>query len=187
MGFGVGLVFTFLFWHLQDLGGTPTLYGLASVINHISEIGAYFFSIDLIKRFGHTKVLCAGLIFNAARFIYISWLDNPWWVLPFELIQGILRLYYSLLDVQYFLFFTGVTHASVWAAACSYITQNTDPELRSSAQGVMSGIYQGLGRGSGSILGGVIIHQFGIILESIYWGSRCLHFVICSKICFLRF
>ncbi len=27
MGIGVGLVFTFLFWHLQDLGGSPALYG----------------------------------------------------------------------------------------------------------------------------------------------------------------
>lgn len=95
MGFGVGLVFTFLFWHLQDLGGTPTLYGVASVINHISEIGAYFYSIKLIKRFGHTKVLCAGLLFNSARFIYVAWLDNPWWVLPFELIQGKLILAFS--------------------------------------------------------------------------------------------
>ncbi|KAH9409600.1 Major facilitator super domain-containing protein 6 [Tyrophagus putrescentiae] len=142
MGFGVGLVFTFLFWHLQDLGGTPTLYGLASVINHLSEIAAYFYSINLIKRIGHTKVLCAGLLFNAARFLYVAWLDNPWWVLPFELIQG-------------------VTHAAVWAAACSYIMGCTEPELRSSAQGVMQGIYQGLGRGSGSILGGMIIHRFG--------------------------
>ncbi|UXI18991.1 mothers against decapentaplegic 4-like [Sarcoptes scabiei] len=151
MGFGVGLVFTFLFWHLQDLGGTPTLYGYASVINHISEIGAYFFSIDLIQRFGHTKVLCLGLFGNVARFLYISWLDNPWWVLPFELIQG-------------------VTHATVWAAACSYIQQNTEVELRSSAQGVMQGIYQGLGRGSGSILGGVIINRFGSRLTFFFYG-----------------
>lgn len=142
MGFGVGLVFSFLFWHLQDLGGTPTLYGLASVINHISEIGAFFFSVNLIRKFGHTKVLCAGLLFNVVRFLYVAWLDNPWWVLPFELIQG-------------------VTHAAVWAAACSYITHNTDPDYRGSAQGVMTGIYQGLGRGSGAILGGVIINQFG--------------------------
>jgi hypothetical protein len=32
MGIGVGLVFTFLFWHLQDLGGTPALYGLLKLI-----------------------------------------------------------------------------------------------------------------------------------------------------------
>lgn len=161
MGFGVGLVFTFLFWHLQDLGGTPTLYGLASVINHISEIGAYFFSIELIKKFGHTRVLCVGLACNSARFIYVAWLDNPWWVLPFELIQGKSLLFWFMFAQNYFLYFVGVTHASVWAAACSYIAQNTEPELRVSAQGVMQGVYQGLGRGSGSILGGVIINRFG--------------------------
>ena len=56
LGCGVGLVFTFLFWHLQDVGGTPTLFGICSVINHISEILAYFFSSHFIKRFGHTRV-----------------------------------------------------------------------------------------------------------------------------------
>lgn len=56
MGVGIGLVFTFLFWHLQDLGGTPTLFGMASVINHISEIIAYFYSLQFIKDYGHTKV-----------------------------------------------------------------------------------------------------------------------------------
>lgn len=62
MGFGIGLVFTFLFWHLQDLGGTPTLFGVASVINHISEIWAYFFSLNVIKQYGHTKV-CDSVVY----------------------------------------------------------------------------------------------------------------------------
>ncbi|KAL1422177.1 hypothetical protein MTO96_022389 [Rhipicephalus appendiculatus] len=88
MGFGIGLVFTFLFWHLQDLGGTPTLFGVASVINHVSEIFAYFFSFRFIRQIGHVKVLCVGLVGNVCRFLYISWLKNPWWVLPFEFIQG---------------------------------------------------------------------------------------------------
>lgn len=56
MGFGIGLIFTFLFWHLQDYGGSPTLFGVASVINHISEIFAYFFSFRLITQIGHVKV-----------------------------------------------------------------------------------------------------------------------------------
>lgn len=58
LGCGVGLVLTFLFWHLQDVGGTPTLFGICSIINHISEILAYFFSSFFIKRFGHTRVSC---------------------------------------------------------------------------------------------------------------------------------
>ncbi len=34
------------------------------------------------------QVLCIGLIGNVARFLYISWLENPWWVLPFETFNG---------------------------------------------------------------------------------------------------
>jgi len=61
MGAGIGLVFAFLFWHLQDLGGTPTLFGIGSVINHISEILAYFYSLRFIMKYGHTKVSKANL------------------------------------------------------------------------------------------------------------------------------
>ncbi|CAG2180455.1 unnamed protein product, partial [Oppiella nova] len=106
------------------------------------EICAYFYSYSLIKTYGHTKVLCIGLAGNVARFLYISWLTNPWWVLPFELIQG-------------------VTHATVWAAACSYITQHTEPQLRSSTQGVLQGLHHGLGRGCGSIIGGMFVNRWG--------------------------
>jgi hypothetical protein len=41
---------------LKDYGGSPTLFGVASVINHISEIFAYFFSFRLIRQMGHVKV-----------------------------------------------------------------------------------------------------------------------------------
>lgn len=52
MGFGIGLIFTFLFWYLQDLGGSPTLFGVASVMNHMSELLAYFMCARFIARFG---------------------------------------------------------------------------------------------------------------------------------------
>lgn len=45
---------------LQDIGGSPTLFGVASVINHISEIFAYFFSFKLITQMGHVKVSDLG-------------------------------------------------------------------------------------------------------------------------------
>ena len=87
---GVGLVFTFLFWHLQDMGGTPTLYGVASVINHLSELMAYFFVNQLVKKYGHIKIFYAGLLGNTLRFMYVSVLTDPIWILPFEFIQGLI-------------------------------------------------------------------------------------------------
>ncbi|VVC44879.1 Hypothetical protein CINCED_3A024019 [Cinara cedri] len=154
MGFGIGLIFTFLFWHLQDYGGSPTLFGVASVINHISEIFAYFFSFKLIRQMGHVKVLCLGLVGNILRFLYISWLTNPWWVLPFEFMQGI-------------------THAAVWAACCSYIAHNTPQQLRSSAQGVLQGIHHGLGRGCGAVIGGWFVTYFGTTTTFRGYGFVC--------------
>lgn len=52
MGFGIGLVFSFLFWHLQDIGGTPTLFGFASVVNHVSELIAYMFIHRICVKIG---------------------------------------------------------------------------------------------------------------------------------------
>lgn len=157
MGFGIGLIFTFLFWHLQDFGGSPTLFGVASVINHISEIFAYFFSFRLITQIGHVKVLCLGLVGNILRFLYISWLTNPWYVLPFEFMQGI-------------------THAAVWAACCSYIAHNTPQQLRSSAQGVLQGIHHGLGRGCGAVFGGIFVKYFGTTSTFRGYGKCFLKF-----------
>lgn len=40
----------------QDLGGSPVLFGILSVVNHASEIVAYFFTFQIINKFGHVKV-----------------------------------------------------------------------------------------------------------------------------------
>lgn len=71
MGFGIGLIFTFLFWHLQDYDGSPTLFGVASVINHISEIFAYFFSFRLITQIGHVKVSSTPMQFIITKYMKV--------------------------------------------------------------------------------------------------------------------
>lgn len=55
MGFGYGFVFTFLYWHLQDLTGTTTLFGVCSVLSHVSELAAYFTSHKFIELVGHIR------------------------------------------------------------------------------------------------------------------------------------
>ena len=95
-----------------------------------------------ITSISNLQVLCLGLIGNILRFLYISYLTNPWYVPPFEFMQGI-------------------THAAVWAACCSYIAHNTPQQLRSSAQGVLQGLHHGLGRGCGAVIGGFFVRYWG--------------------------
>ncbi|XP_011479768.1 major facilitator superfamily domain-containing protein 6 isoform X2 [Oryzias latipes] len=142
MGFGYGFVFSFLYWHLEDLKGTTTLFGVCSVLSHISELGAYFTSHKFIELVGHVRVLYIGLACNTARYLYISYLENAWIVLPMEVLQG-------------------VTHASVWAACISFLSAAVPPALRTSAQGILQGLHLGLGRGCGAMVGGVFVNYFG--------------------------
>ncbi|XP_043931121.1 major facilitator superfamily domain-containing protein 6 isoform X2 [Protopterus annectens] len=155
MGFGYGFVFTFLFWHLEDLNGTTTLFGVCSVLSHVSELTAYFFSHKLIELIGHIRVLYIGLACNTARYLYISYLEDAWIVLPMEVLQG-------------------VTHASVWAACISYLSAAVPLELRTSAQGILQGLHLGLGRGCGATLGGVLVNYFGAAETFRGIGMACL-------------
>ncbi|XP_040571218.1 major facilitator superfamily domain-containing protein 6 isoform X2 [Lepeophtheirus salmonis] len=159
MGVGIGLIFTFLFWHLQDLGGSPTLFGIASVINHLSEIIAYFYSFKIISKIGHVKVLAFGLLCNVLRFLYVSFITWPWLILPFEFIQG-------------------VTHAAVWAACCSFIAHNTEPELRASARGVLQGVHNGFGKFCGAVFGGMLIKSHGTVKIFRIYGFVCAAILI---------
>ncbi|KAK2857136.1 hypothetical protein Q5P01_005871 [Channa striata] len=142
MGFGYGFVFSFLYWHLQDLKGTTTLFGVCSILSHVSELAAYFTSHKFIELVGHIRVLYIGLACNTARYLYISYLQNAWTVLPMEVLQG-------------------VTHASVWAACISFLSAAVPPALRTSAQGILQGLHLGLGRGCGAMVGGVLVNYFG--------------------------
>ncbi|XP_061532530.1 major facilitator superfamily domain-containing protein 6-A-like isoform X1 [Phycodurus eques] len=142
MGFGYGFVFSFLYWHLEDLHGTYTLFGVCSVLSHVSELTAYFTSHKFIELVGHIRVLYIGLACNTARYLYISYLKNAWTVLPVEVLQG-------------------VTHASVWAACISFLSAAVPPALRTSAQGILQGLHLGLGRGCGAMVGGLLVGYFG--------------------------
>ena len=62
--------------------------GIASVINHVSELAAYYFVDKIVVKFGHIKIFYAALLGNAIRFVYVSLLSQPYWILPFEFIQG---------------------------------------------------------------------------------------------------
>ncbi|CAH8586393.1 unnamed protein product [Heterobilharzia americana] len=135
------LLFLFVIWFME-LNGSPTLFGIASVINHASEIIMYQFSKQIIDKVGHLKVLYLGLVGNVARFLYVSWITNPWWILPFEFIQGL-------------------THAGVWVACCSYIMQAFQPEFRPSTLGFLRAIHYGMGRGLGAIFGGLVVSSYG--------------------------
>uniref|UniRef100_A0A914MD32 Major facilitator superfamily associated domain-containing protein n=2 Tax=Meloidogyne incognita TaxID=6306 RepID=A0A914MD32_MELIC len=142
IGFGAGNAFAFLFWHLQDLGGSPSLFGMASVANHAAEICSFFYAFKVINKHGYIKTLYICLGTNVVRFLMLSWLTNPWLVLPLQILQG-------------------TVHSISWAMATSYVSIVSPPHLKGNSQHILTILYHGLGRGVGPIIGGFFIRSYG--------------------------
>jgi predicted MFS family arabinose efflux permease len=104
-------------------------------------------NFHIVQNQSFNQVLSVGLGCNVIRFLYVAFLSNPYYALPFELVQGI-------------------THAACFAACCSYISNVSKPELKASTQGVMQGLHNGIGKACGALLGGYMINAIGE-----YWNE----------------
>jgi MFS family permease len=64
-----GYLESFLFWFLQDLGGSNILMGLTITVGGLAGVPLLICSRPIIKQFGHVNILCLGLVFYAVRLI----------------------------------------------------------------------------------------------------------------------
>ena len=102
LGFSHSLQLSFLFWFLQDIGGTPILFTLIVAVNCLSEVVMFFMATYFVQKIGHDAVIYTGLGCYGLRFLLYSYLREPWWVLPLEALQGF-------------------TYGGVWTASVAYV------------------------------------------------------------------
>ena len=103
-GLSHSLQLSFLFWFLQDIGGTPLLFTTIVLMNSLGEVVMFFSATYFVAKVGNDGVLYFGLICYGVRFLFYSYVANPWLVLPLEFLQGI-------------------TYGGVWTASVSYVGQ----------------------------------------------------------------
>ncbi|KAF2883909.1 hypothetical protein ILUMI_22294 [Ignelater luminosus] len=142
LGTAWGYIESFLFWLIQDLGGTKSLMGITITVGGIAGIPLLVLSGPIIKRIGHANVLFIGFVFYAIRLLGYSLIYDPWLCLIFEAMESITS---SL----------SFTAAVTYAAKLSTITTDT------SIQGMLGGLYYGVGKGAGSLIGGYSMKTFG--------------------------
>ena len=102
LGFSHSLQLSFLFWFLQDIGGTPILFTIIVGVNCLSEVVMFFMATYFVQKIGHDAVIYTGLGCYGLRFLLYSYLHEPWWVLPLEALQGF-------------------TYGGVWTASVAYV------------------------------------------------------------------
>ena len=122
-----GIIETFVFWHLHNLGASQLLLGLCTTVSCLPEIPILFLSGRIIKKLGHVPCLCIACVGFIARFTGYSLLKSPWPVLAIEPLQGI-------------------TFGLMYSAASSYGSCITPSGMHGTVQGLIGGIHFGIGK-----------------------------------------
>lgn len=148
-GTALGFIQTFLYWHLQDIGGSQFLFSTITAIHCISEVIVYSCSGVLIKWFGHHQMLYVGLSCYIIRFFAYAFITNSWAVLPFEILHGL-------------------STAAVWSAAVVFV--GLIPGAPATMQGILGGVHWGLGNGGGGVVGGLLITYAGTSMSFLLFG-----------------
>ncbi|XP_017882086.1 uncharacterized protein LOC108626124 [Ceratina calcarata] len=142
LGTAWGYIESFLFWLIQDLGGSRSLMGITITVGGIAGIPLLVLSGPIVSKIGHANVLFIGFVFYAIRLCGYSLIYNPWHTLIFEALES-------------------VTQSLSFTAAVTYAARLSTTTTDSSIQGLLGGVYYGVGKGAGSLIGGYLMKAFG--------------------------
>lgn len=141
-GATLGVLLSYQFLYLEELGASWTLMSLTLTITTISEVPLWFISSWLLRRFGSSKMIALALAATAMRMFGLGVMVEPWLALPISLLHG-------------------PGFAVMWAAGVADADAAAPPGLGATAQGLFSGMIFGLGSALGGFLGGPAYEAIG--------------------------
>lgn len=157
-GFGSGVIDSFLFVRLQQLGGSGFVMGVARLITSIAEVPFFQMVGYFHSKLGTWTLLSITQLAFVLRFWYYSILVTPIYIWPCEVLHGL-------------------TFAVTWNVSCIYANEISNNENKATAQSIIEGLHFGLGSGLGALVGGIIYDRFGCIKL----------FQLCAILSFLSF
>lgn len=116
LGFSNGLFFNFLNWYLEDLGGSKSLMGIATIFRAAALIIAYIFNAFLSEVCGHVNLMLSSVAAYFVLFGSFSIIQNPWWALPLEFLEGL-------------------TYGTTWSTAVTHLADATPKGGAATMQG----------------------------------------------------
>jgi MFS family permease len=145
IGAAQGVIGSYLFIYLDELKASRVVMGSATATACLAEMPFFFFSTYLLPILGERNMLYMACIGGIIRLSWYTFMTNPWLVIPAETMHG-----------PFF--------GAMWVAAMSYIHKIAPPGLGATAQGLLAGLYGGLGQGLGALAGGQIYQSYGSVV-----------------------
>lgn len=141
-GVGLGVMLSYQFLYLEQLGASRTLMSLTLTAATLSEVPFWFLSAPLMARFGVNKLIAFGLAVGVLRLFALALMGAPWLALPIALLHG-------------------PSFAVLWAAGVADADTAAPTGLGATAQGLFSAAVNGLGSALGGFIGGPAAEVIG--------------------------
>ncbi|KAG7344027.1 major facilitator superfamily MFS_1 protein [Nitzschia inconspicua] len=142
MGTSGGVSDAFTSPRFREAGLDTDHIGKSRVCSSIAGSIMFWFSSSLVEALGRENVLILSLACNSVRFALLRIMDRP--------LQG-----YLAETIR------GGIFGSFWSSSTIYSSQIGPPTMRPTLLMVLNGVYNGIGRSTGSLLGGRIQAQVG--------------------------
>jgi PPP family 3-phenylpropionic acid transporter len=139
----MGYYYSFFPVYYRELGGNNILLGWSMVISSLSEIPFLLYANRIFERIRLTHILLVSSAATAVRWFAFSFLENPYWILPVQMLHGLMFIVLT------------VTMAM-------YINREVPKELKASGQTLNGLLNLGVARIIGSFFGGFASEAFGI-------------------------
>lgn len=139
----LGYYYTFFPLYFQEAGGNSSWLGWSMVISSLSEIPFLLLSGKIFKRIQVHRILLVAGAASALRWFLFYVIENPYWMLPVQLLHGLIFIVLS------------VTMATV-------INREVPVELKASGQTLNGLLSLGVARVIGSFAGGLASEAFGM-------------------------
>ncbi len=116
--------------------------GQSRLLSSCAGAAMFWFSGSVTRRLGVQNVLLISMICAGFRFTLLERMDHPYYVYLVDFIRG-------------------STYGAFWSSSTLYASQIGPQSLRGSTLLLLNGIYNGIGRSIGAIVGGKLQAIFG--------------------------
>lgn len=122
-----GFIESFLFWFLLELNSPTYLLGLTVTVGSLVGLPFLYYARIIVNKIGHANILSIAVFTYMIRCVGASFLNDPWWIMPFETLEI-------------------VTYHLMWVAAATYAAHLSPPGLLATIQGFIEGVHYGVGK-----------------------------------------
>ena len=116
--------------------------GWTVAVGMVTSLPFLVFSGPITDVIGHMNVIIVGMLAYTARLLGYSFITDPAYVYPFEALEGL-------------------TMALMMTSAVTYVAKISSPNTLASVMGLMGALFFGVGKGSGSLFGGLLMNAYG--------------------------